>query len=180
LSDAKERILTGQAASRLGTSKQTIRDLINKGELRGVREKRGGSFAWLVETASVEEFLREHGAFQGKRRRTSRLGRLEAEVAALKRTESPLHREVVASADLERERDDLRAQVVTLEEVLARTQSAAELQRAADDERAIVMNKLIEALAAAERADALRRAAVDGLRDALAAAPQPGHPGQLP
>ena len=78
-----------------------------------------------------------------------------------------------------RERDDLRARIVSLEEALARVRLAAELQRDADAERAAVVGRLLEALSASERAEALRRRAVTELEEALAAFSGPGHAAEI-
>jgi hypothetical protein len=53
---------------------------------------------------------------------------------------------------------------------------AADLQRRAEAERGEVVEHLLAAVAAAERADALRRQAVEALEDALARGTLPGHP----
>ena len=77
------------------------------------------------------------------------------------------------------ERDALRAQVVDLQDALARAHEVADLQEQAAAERAATTRHLLNALSAAERADDLRRRALAVSQDALAAVVRPGHPGDL-
>lgn len=80
-----------------------------------------------------------------------------------------------SAAKLGKERDDLRAQVVALEDALAAVREAADLQRRADAERAEMIDSLVAALDAASRADSLRRDALGALEDAVARGAVPGH-----
>lgn len=98
--------------------------------------------------------------------------RLQEEVDAQAGERSPIAR------DAERERDDLRAEVVTLRDSLARLREAGDLQRAADKQTSRQVEHLLAAIEAGNRADALRRKAFDTLRGALYAQERPDHLGQ--
>lgn len=170
---------SGEAAEVLGTSRPTVRALIAKGVLEASRESRGTRFSWRVNENSLERFLAEHGRYDGRRRTgISRLEQVESDLSALW---DLIERGGGASSKggVERERDDLRAQVVSLQEALARAHAVAELQRDADTERAAVIDHLLAASAAGERADALRRQALGDLEEALAGFARPGHPGSI-
>ena len=80
---------------------------------------------------------------------------------------------------VDRERDDLRSQMIALQDALARMRAVAELQRDVDRERAAMIEHLQAALSAGERADELRRSALAQLEDAVATAAIPGHLGDL-
>jgi hypothetical protein len=166
---------------RLNTTAPTVRSLAERGVLKGRKERRGASFVWRIDQGSIDRFLKEHGPFTGRRRpQTSRLDELERAVASLRQAVTAAGIALPASVDAaERERDDLRARVVVLEDALARTHAAAELQRQADVERAGVIENLTAALSASERADALRREALHELEEAIAGASRPGHAGEL-
>jgi hypothetical protein len=176
-------VQTGEAAKRLGTTTQNVGNLIAKNMLKAKKLKRGKRFLWLVDEASLERLLREHGRFDKRRRSespASRLKRVEAELASLRRAFDEAGLDVSGASDaVARERDDLRAEVSTLREALARSREAAELQRDADAERASIIEHLAAAAAASERADTLRRRAFHELEDALAGALGPGHAGDL-
>ena len=174
--------MTGEAADRLGTSKPTVRILIDKGLLRATKQPRGSRFVWRVEERSLDAFLVDHGRYEGRSRsRPSRVTRIEAELSTLREVVHALDPTAVPNAvdAIGRERDELRAQVVNLKDALARSQDVAELQRDADTERAVVIEHLLAAAAANERADALRRQALLNLEEALAAFARPGHPGEM-
>jgi hypothetical protein len=174
-----DTLTTGQVAGELGTTAPTVRSLLERGLLTGRQEHRGTRFVWLVDASSVRTYLAKHGEFS-RRPRQSRLGKLEDEVAALAAVINTTNRREAPSTSrtaVERERDDLRATVVTLRETLARVHSVAELQREADAERSAIIEHLQAAVAAGERADVLRRRASGELEEALAAASRPGHLG---
>jgi phage I-like protein len=104
---------------------------------------------------------------------------VEKEIAALR---SLVEAGLPADTGLDRlqeDRDDLRAQVVTLSESLARGRTAADLHGRAETERAAVNEHLLAALAASERADELRRQAITELQEAVAASSRIGHAGAL-
>jgi chromosome segregation ATPase len=174
-----DSVTTGEAARQLGTTPPTVRSLLARGLLVGKQERRGSRFQWWVDAASVNAYLHEHGAFR-RQRRESRIDRLEAELDALRATvdsqgsSGPPKNQDTAT---ERERDDLRAAVVALRDALAYAHSVAELQREAEAERASMVEHLQAAVAAGERADALRRRALTELEQALAGASIPGHLG---
>jgi excisionase family DNA binding protein len=154
-----DEISVTEAAGLLGTSGQTVRNYIRRGLLSARRP--GGHF--LVDRASVEALLRHGGLAPGGRRRRSTVA-------------GPVPNGAEA---LTRERDDLRARVVELQEAVLRLRSAADLQRKADAARATEIERLLEALRAAERTDELRRRAAAELEEALAGIALPGHAGEL-
>ena len=182
---------TEEAAERLAASKPTVRDLIEKDLLKATREPRGQRFRWLVDRASVDRYLSEHGRFEGRRRgRTSRLERVEWELSTLREALSSLqgtassreHGAAGGPAHDEAswpERDALRVQVINLQEALARAEAVMELQRQVQDERAVAFNHLLAAAASAERVDALQRQALAEMQEALSAFGRPGHPGEM-
>ena len=57
-----------EAAEALGTSPQTVRTLLRKGELRGEQRPWGSRFVWVVPREAVDAFLAEHGRLEGRRR----------------------------------------------------------------------------------------------------------------
>jgi hypothetical protein len=176
-----DRLSAAETARLLGTTKPTVHALLEKQTLRGVKEQRGTRCAWRVDRDSAESFLGRHGRYDNNRRpRADRLAKLEDEVAAL--------RDLLAKAApgpgraVDRppaERDELRVHLMNLEEVLTRSRAVAELQRSADEERGVVVEHLLAALAAGERADGLRRQATAQLEEALAAFSRPGHAGAV-
>lgn len=181
-------IQTGEAARRLGTSTQTVGKLIAQNKLKARQHYVGNKrFVWLVDETSIERHLREHGRYDKPKRRTlqGRVERIESELAslrdALKTAGVDADAKPLGATDpgVERERDELRAEVSTLRDALARTRDVAELQRLADTERASVIEHLTGAAAASERADAHRRRAMTELEEALAGAIGPRHPGDL-
>jgi excisionase family DNA binding protein len=171
-------ISTQEAGDLLGASKPTVRALIEKGQLSAAREERASRFVWRVDRRSVDRYLSEHGRLDGRRRaRLSPLKRIEAELSLVRATVEARAPGSLAENNLERERDDLRAEVVSLRDALARTRVVADLQRDADVERAAVVEHLLAASAAGERADVLRRQALAALDEALAGFTRPGHAG---
>jgi chromosome segregation ATPase len=172
-----DELTVSEAAQALGTSGQTIRTLLGDGTLTG---RRGPRNAWLVDRVSVASFLGTRGPLNGQRRRKSRAAELEDEVNRLRAEVDRLTVAVNATgsgAAALQERDALRARVVELEDGLAQMRDAAELQRRAETERSELVDHLLAAVASADRADALRREAVEKLEDALARTRVPGHPG---
>lgn len=167
-----DEISVAEAARRLGASPPTIRGLLDSGRLSGRRKPRGSRFVWSVDGESVERFRSEHGPFGGRRRPQHSVASLAAEVESLRLAlDSTLNCAV--------ERDDLRATLVTLRDALAQTRDVLQLQREADDARADMVQHLLDALAAGERADNLRRGALERLEAAVGTATGPGHPGEL-
>jgi excisionase family DNA binding protein len=164
-----------EAAQALKTSTQTIRNFLGNGTLTG---RRGPKKWWLIDRESVDALLRERGHLNGGRRRRSALAILTAEVERLRTEVDRLSNLAGATSSTEgdaaRERDELRARVVTLEDNIAQMRDAAELQRRAEAERANVVDQLLNAVAAAERADGLRREAVETLEAALSRSILPG------
>lgn len=174
-----------EAASQLGTSKPTVRSLIEKKSLHATRQIRGSGFRWLIDEDSVKAFLSEHGRYDERVPGTrhslksidGRLSTLEVEVRRLSAVaDTPGHSDQV---DTTRVLDDARARIVNLEEALVRSRTSAELQREADDARSVVVEHLLAAVAAAELADGLRRRAYAQLDEAVQGFSRPGHPGEL-
>lgn len=169
-------LTVNEAALLLETSRQTIRNLLQEGELKGRQEERSGT--WRIRRSSVEGFLRTNGPLRGGRRRKSRAAIQQEELEHL-REEVERLTEVIGGQGMQavlRERDELRERLFAAEDVLARLRDAAELQRAADAERAQMVESLLAALASAERADDLRRQALQSLEDGVATTLVPGRP----
>jgi excisionase family DNA binding protein len=155
-----DEISVSEAAGLLGKSGQTVRNYIRRGLLSA---RRPGARSFLIDRSSVEALSRQGGPVTGPggRRRT---------VA----TPVPDGAEALG-----RERDDLRARTVELQEAVLRLRTAADLQRQADAARATEIERLLEALRAAELADELRRRATAELEQALTGIAPPGHPGEI-
>jgi excisionase family DNA binding protein len=173
-----------QAAKALGATPPTVRKLLEAGRLTGVKEPRGTTFRWKIDGDSVESFLSEHGRFPGGRGAPPRMAGVRKAVESIGDRVARLEqgaraRGEIAPSTLESERDDLRARVIALEDALARMNEVAELQRAADAERSLVVEHLLAAHGATERADTLRRQAVAALEEGLAGFSRPGHPGSI-
>jgi excisionase family DNA binding protein len=154
-----DEISVSEAAGLLGTSGQTVRNYIRRGLLSARRPSR----RFLIDRSSVDVLLRQGGP--GSRRRSRR-----SKVAG----PGPDGAETLA-----RERDDLRARVVELQEAVLRLRNAADLKRQADAARGTEIEHLLEALREAERTDELRRRAAAELEEALAGIALPGHPGEI-
>ena len=61
-------LTVAEAAEALGTSAQTVRTLLRKGELRGRRQPWGTRYVWIASRGGVEEFLSRFGRLDGHRR----------------------------------------------------------------------------------------------------------------
>lgn len=175
-------LTVNEAAEALGTTAQTVRTLLRNGELAGRKQPRGSRHTWIASRKAVDAFLSKHGRFDGERRKKpSRLAQLEQTVEQLQQQVARLggtnSTDASNDTDPSAERDNLRARVVALEEALAHTRHAAELQRRADDQRAALVEHLLAATAAAERTDTLRREALAALDEAVAGFSRPGHLG---
>jgi uncharacterized membrane protein (UPF0182 family) len=71
-----------EAADALGTSPQTVRALLRKGELPGRKRPWGTRYVWVVSREGVDDFLSDHGRLDGRRRlRQPRVTRLEEAVS---------------------------------------------------------------------------------------------------
>jgi excisionase family DNA binding protein len=165
-----------EAATLLETSEQTVRNLLHDGTLKGAQPS--ANRPWSIQLRSVEAFLSTHGPLAGGRRRKSRLASREAEINRLQADVRRLTAALGGAdlAELVREREDLRGRVATLGDALARVRESAELQRAADEERARLVDRLVDALSHAERTDILRRRALEILEDGVAGAAVPSLP----
>jgi uncharacterized membrane protein (UPF0182 family) len=60
-----------EAAEALGTTPQTVRALLRKGDLRGRQEPWGSRYRWFPSREGVDEFLSQYGRLDGRRRRRS-------------------------------------------------------------------------------------------------------------
>src|ERR1035437_1051622 len=178
-------LTTKEAAERLGTTKPTGRSLIEAETLRARKQTRGSSFQWRIDEDSVNAFLATHGRYdEGVRSTRPSLKTIDDRLSAVEdevyRLSSPqLSTTSGARSATFRELDDARARIVDLEEALARSRSSAELHLDADDARANVIEHLLAAVAAAERADSLRRRAHAELDEAIQGFSLPGHAGDL-
>src|SRR5579862_4702779 len=157
-----------EAANALGTSQQTVRTLLRTGELPGRRMPRGTRHVWTVSAKGVAAFLSQYGRLDGRRRPRSRIARLEASVAQLLAGAAVVQRDERPAEVVRGERDALRAQVVALQEAFVHVRHAADLQRHADGERAVLVKHLLAATSAAERTDEFRRQAAAALDEAVA------------
>jgi excisionase family DNA binding protein len=176
-----DTISTKEAALLLKVSEPTVRLLLNTGELAGFKDPPGKKrFAWRIERRSVDAYLAAHGPGRGVRRASKgRMAGIEKEIALLR---SLVEAGLPADTGLERlqeDRDDLRAQVVTLTEATVQGQHVAELQARADGRALVVGEHLLAALGAAERADQLRRETFAELQEAVAASFRARHAGPL-
>ena len=63
-----DALTVAEAAAALGTSPQTVRTLLRKGELRGRKRPLGARYVWEVSGAGVDEFLSAYGRLDGRRR----------------------------------------------------------------------------------------------------------------
>jgi len=76
-----------EAAEALGTSPQTVRTLLRKGELPGRKRPWGSRYVWVPSRQGVDDFLSQNGRLDGHRRRSPRpVVRREAAVGASPRT----------------------------------------------------------------------------------------------
>ncbi len=82
-----------EAAEALGTSRQTVRALLRKGELHGRKQAWGNRYVWVLSRRGVDEFLSQYGRLDGRRRSQPSQGKRVEEtveiVTAAARAESP-------------------------------------------------------------------------------------------
>jgi uncharacterized membrane protein (UPF0182 family) len=64
----RDDLTVAEAAEAIGTSPQTIRTLLRKGELRGRKQPKGKRFVWVPSRRGVDEFLSQYGRLEGRRR----------------------------------------------------------------------------------------------------------------
>ena len=64
----EDHLSVSDAAAALGTSPQTVRALLRKGQLRGAQRPWGSRFVWEVSRAGLAEFLAQYGRLDGQRR----------------------------------------------------------------------------------------------------------------
>src|SRR4051812_10382829 len=72
-----------EAADALGTTPQTVRTLLRKGELHGRKQPWGSRFVWVPSRKGVDEFLSQNGRLDGRRRRPSSVTRRIERVGAV-------------------------------------------------------------------------------------------------
>lgn len=174
-------LTTSQAASKLGTSGPTIRLLIEKGELVAERRPRGSRFSWFIDSDSLDAFLSVHGRYdlRGSNGRVTlkllneKVETIEEQIRQMSRPMGEIPQDS-ASVHV-RHLEDARARIFDLEEALARSHIAEELQREADEVRAEVVGHLLAAMTSAERADGLRREVITSLNEAVQSFSRPGH-----
>jgi uncharacterized protein len=83
----QDDLTVAEAADALGTSPQTVRALLRKGELRGRKQDWGSRYVWVPSRKGVDEFLSEYGRLDGRRRsRASQAGRAESTNGAVPST----------------------------------------------------------------------------------------------
>ena len=166
-----------EAARELSTSRQTIRNLLHDRTLDGAKDRSG---VWRVRRKSVDDFLRHYGPLNGGRRRRSALAALQEEVRLLREHVAQLTNAAggQGTSELIRERDDLRTRVVCVENALASTRKASELQQEVEAKRSEVIDHLLAALTASDRASRMSRQALETLEDAVAGTSVPGHAGK--
>jgi uncharacterized protein len=61
-------LTVAEAADALGTSAQTVRTLLRKGELLGRKQAWGARYVWVVSQDGLDTFLAEFGRLDGRRR----------------------------------------------------------------------------------------------------------------
>ena len=64
-------LTVNEAAEALGTTPQTVRALLRRGELRGRQRAWGSRYVWVPSRKGVEEFLAAYGRLEGRRRRAA-------------------------------------------------------------------------------------------------------------
>ena len=65
----RDDLTVPEAAAELGTSPQTVRALLRKGDLGGRKEPWGNRYRWVTSRGDVDAFLAVHGRLDGHRRR---------------------------------------------------------------------------------------------------------------
>ena len=78
-----EDLTVDEAADALGTTPQTVRTLLRKGELHGRKQPWGSRFVWVPSRKGVDEFLSQNGRLDGRRRRPSSVTRQIKRVGAV-------------------------------------------------------------------------------------------------
>lgn len=172
-----DSLTVSEAARKLVTSDQTIRNLLHEGTLRGAKDQSG---IWRIHARSVEGFLRSYGPLNGGRRRKSAFAALQNEAGQLRKDLALLTDAVGGQevAQMIRERDDLRAQVVSVEHALSSMRTGAQLRCEAEERRSELIDHLLAAISASDRANRLSRQALQAYEDAIAGTAVPGHPGK--
>jgi uncharacterized protein len=98
-----------EAADALGTSPQTVRALLRKGELRGRRQPWGRRYVWIPSRKGVDEFLSEYGRLDGHRRpRAPRPESIETAVGLVAPTDATVPRLGMPAPSARAEQDPFR------------------------------------------------------------------------
>ena len=148
---------TKQAAEMLAVTVPTVRHMLEDGRLTGRTEANGSRFRWLVSRESVEALRAMRDA-----RDDGRSGD-RVTVVQLRDEIAELRNELSALGPGVRRAGYPPSDAGALHEALLQQRALMDAWQAADLARAEVVQHLLDALAAGERADASRR-------DALAAA----------
>jgi excisionase family DNA binding protein len=154
---ADKSLSTKQAAEMLGVTAPTVRHMLKDGRLAGCTEPNGSRFRWLVTRESVEALRAKRDA-RDQARRGDRVS-----VIQLRDEIAELRNELRTLAPGVRRAGDSPTDAGALHEALLQQRALMGAWQAADLARAEMVQHLLEALAAGERADSNRR-------DALAAA----------
>jgi excisionase family DNA binding protein len=165
-----------QAAEQLGITRPTVVAYLDAGHLDGGKVRRGTTqWSRKVDQASVDAYLAANGRGPLRTRSTkvSRLRKLEEQMAAVLDAIGPSAGGSGSATSAEVTR--MRAHIVTLEESVARSHAAADLQRQADEARSEEIEHLRDALGAAERAHALSRLAYAEIEEAVAGFTRAGY-----
>lgn len=156
-------ISTRRAADVLDVSVPTVRKMLTDGRLTGRTEPIGSRFRWLVSAKSVETCLATRDSdLVARRGKRITIAELRDEVAQLRAELGSLTQSHPSESPADSGR---RPEVVELREALLQQRALMAAWQAADDARAEVVQYLLKAVAAGERADASRR---DGLAAAEA------------
>jgi excisionase family DNA binding protein len=80
----RDDLTVNEAAEALGTSPQTVRALLRKGELPGRKQPWGSRYVWVLSRQGVDEFLAEYGRLDGRRRQRSHPAPIEETVETVR------------------------------------------------------------------------------------------------
>ena len=173
-------LTTREAARRLGSTPPTVRRLLDAGLIQGDRLGDDRKFRWVISRSSLDEFIEQFGMIAGRRNLARNWERNDQDGSfQIRDLTENAQTPAFGQRDLRREREELRSALGIAREMASRGYRIAELQRDADSERAVVVSRLLEAIEAGERADALRRQALSELTEILTSVTMPAHPGAV-